>query len=105
MGWLALALIASAIAGSIAMTLRRRTQRAAAEASIDAPSAQSKRPDTALAELREMRDALAPATHRRVERRRSPVANPPKVERRRKGTLRAGQKSGRRDPPTGSGRE
>lgn len=105
MGWLALALLASAIAGSIAMTLRRRTQRASAEALVDAASAQPKRPDTALAELREMRDALAPATHSRVERRRSPGAGAPKIERRRKGTRRASQEPGRPDPGTEPGRE
>ena len=105
MGWLAIALIASAIVGSIAMTLRRRRQPPAAEASVDAPSARPKRPDTALAELREMRNALAPATHRRVERRRSPGVVPPKIERRRKGTRRVSQEPGRPDPGTEPGRE
>ena len=105
MGWLVLTLISLAIVGSIAMKSRRRTQRHAAEASVDTPSTRPKRPDTALAELREMREALASATHSRIERRRSPGAGPPKVERRRKGTRRASHEPGRRDPATGSGRE
>ncbi len=105
MGWLALALIASAIVGGIAMTLRRRAQRPAVEASADTRSVRPKRPDTALTELREMRDALAPATHSRVERRRSPGARAPKVERRRKSTRRASEESGRPEPGTGPGRE
>ena len=45
--------------------------------------------ETALAELRHMREALAPAAHNRVERRRSPPPGTgPKIERRKKGARR-----------------
>ena len=90
MGWLLLALIGPVLVGGIVVELRRRkTRRLGAEAPADVESVQAKRPDTALAELRAMRDALGPAMHSRIERRRSPGSNAPKIERRRKGTHRA----------------
>jgi len=88
MGWLVLALIGPVLVGGIVVALRRRSRRLGAEASADLESVRPKRPDTALAELRGMRDALGPATHSRIERRRSPGSSAPKIERRRKGTHR-----------------
>lgn len=89
MGWLVLALIGPVLVGGIVVALRLRTRRLGAGAPADAESVQPKRPDTALAELRSMRDALGPATHSRIERRRTPGSGAPKIERRRKGTHRA----------------
>ena len=68
---LVMALAGLAIAAGIVLTLRQRTRRFAAEDRAD--MANPKRPDTALGELREMREALGPATHSRVERRHPPA--------------------------------
>ena len=46
--------------------------------------------ETALSELRLMREALGPAAHNRVERRRNPPPGTgPKIERRKKGVRRS----------------
>ena len=56
-----------------------------------APSTRAPRHDTALDELRAMREALKPAEHSRVERRRpaGSGAPPPDIERRRKAAGRS----------------
>ncbi len=64
---MAIALAGLVIAAGIVLTRWQRARRVAAEDGADAAS--PKRPDTALGELREMREALGPAMHRRVERR------------------------------------
>lgn len=64
---MAVALAGLVIAAGIVLTRRQRTRRVAAEDSADVAS--PKRPDTALGELRDMREALGAATHRRLERR------------------------------------
>ena len=93
MDWLALviaaaALLVAAILSAILFRGWRQQRRAAAPAEV-APSrgdeAKRLHAETALSELRHMREALGPAAHNRVERRRSPpLATAPKVERRKK---------------------
>ena len=93
MEWLAIALVGLMVGGAAACgvrRLRRRSHGASVEEGGSASAAaQRQRPDTVLSELRDMRDALGPATHNRVERRRTPgTGAPPKAERRKKGTHR-----------------
>ncbi len=47
-------------------------------------SSESRRADSVLHDLRDLREALSPAEHSRVERRRTPADIPPTGERRRK---------------------
>ena len=94
MGWLDLAAGAVALAAVVALIVRRFRRRAVDASSGDSvPSTGSgprRRADTALSELRDMREALGPATHNRVERRRNPPpGTAPKIERRKKGVRRA----------------
>ena len=97
MDWLALVLAGAALlvaaALSTILVLRWRRQRGAAVLgrAATSPGEEAKRlhAETALAELRHMREALAPAAHNRVERRRSPPpGTAPKIERRKKGARR-----------------
>ncbi len=90
MGWLAFPAGALLLAGVVVLILgvfRRRAAGAAATDSVAAgDAAQRMRAETALRELRDMREALGPATHNRVERRRTPQPGAaPKIERRKKG--------------------
>lgn len=62
-----MALAGLAIVAGIVFVRLQRKRRADADDGVDA--AGPKRPDTALGELREMREALGPAMHSRVERR------------------------------------
>ena len=91
MEWLALAAGAVALAAVVVLIVRRFGRREV-DASSGDPSArpdQRRRPDTALSELRDMREALGPAAHNRVERRRNPQpGSAPKIERRKKGARR-----------------
>ena len=64
---MAMALAGLVIAAGIVLARRQRMRGVVAEDLADAAS--PKRPDTALGELREMREALGPAMHSRVERR------------------------------------
>jgi hypothetical protein len=98
MGWLAIVLGGLAIVAAVLFGMHRRRRRidAAAEAPAPAPGdeAQRTRAATALSELRGMREALGPATHNRVERRRTPQPGTvPKIERRKKGGSRRGPES------------
>ncbi|MGZ5242180.1 MAG: hypothetical protein ACXWCN_18845, partial [Caldimonas sp.] len=78
MGILAIALGGLAIvvgAGATVLVLRRRRPGASSGAAPQATApAANGRPDTALGELRDLREALTPAEHSRVERRRTPSA-------------------------------
>jgi hypothetical protein len=88
MGWLPAALAALAILVVLVLLIRRRRRRAAAEAE-QVDEIKRLRAETALSELRDMREALGPAAHNRVERRRNPQpGSAPKIERRRKGARR-----------------
>jgi hypothetical protein len=92
MGWLAIVLGGLAIILIGAFVALRQVRRRAADAEATAPGdeAQRTRAATALSELRDMREALGPATHNRVERRRTPQpGSAPKIERRKKGVRRA----------------
>jgi LPXTG-motif cell wall-anchored protein len=88
MDWLPIALAGVAALGAAMFVLRRRRRTTAPEGSPPDPdeAIMRTRQQTALSELRDMREALGPAAHNRVERRRNPpppgVA--PKVERRKK---------------------
>ena len=92
MDWLSIALVALALLVAATFLLRRRRRRATpAEGPATAPGEEAKRlhQQTALSELRDMREALGPAAHNRVERRRSPPpGTAPKIERRKKGARR-----------------
>ena len=93
MGWLDLAAGALALAAVVALIVRRLWSRAdhapAGDSVPSGPSGQRRRVDTALSELRDLREALGPAAHNRVERRRNPQpGSAPKIERRKKGTRR-----------------
>ena len=98
MEWLALvlagvALLVAAILSAILFLRWRRQRSAAASDPGTSPGDEAKRlhAETALAELRHMREALAPAAHNRVERRRSPPpGTAPKIERRKKGAAPSG---------------
>jgi FtsZ-interacting cell division protein ZipA len=93
MGSLAIVLGGLAIVVAVVLGLqwRRRRIAAAAEAAAPGNEAQRTRAATALSELRDMREALGPATHNRVERRRTPPpGSAPKIERRKKGGGRRG---------------
>ena len=87
-GWLPVALAALAILALLLMLVRwRRRKDAATDAPVD--DIKRLRAETALSELRDMREALGPAAHNRVERRRNPPpGNAPKIERRKKGARR-----------------
>ena len=93
MDWLSIALVALALLGAAILLLRYRRRRTAPpEGPASAPGEEARRlhPQTALSELRDMREALGPAAHNRVERRRNPPAgSAPKIERRRKGARRS----------------
>lgn len=94
MGWLAFAAGALALAAVVVLIVRRFRRRLAGALPADSvpagDSGQRKRVDTALSELRDMREALGPATHTRVERRRNPPpGSVPKIERRKKGARRS----------------
>ena len=92
MGWTDVALGALVLVAGALLNLRwwrRRRSRAVPADASAVEVAQPKRADTALSELRALREALAPATHNRVERRRSPPpGSVPSVERRKKGARR-----------------
>jgi|SRR6188768_3035843 hypothetical protein len=97
MGWLALviaaaALLVAAVLSAILFRDWRRQRSAAIPAqAVVSPGDEAKRlhAETALSELRHMREALAPAAHNRVERRRNPQpGTAPKIERRKKGVRR-----------------
>ena len=94
MGWLAIVLGGLAIVVAVFLGVRARRRRidtAATAAAAPVDEAQRTRAATALSELRDMREALGPATHNRVERRRTPQAGTaPKIERRKKGGGRRG---------------
>ena len=89
MGWMEVALGGLVLVAGALLNLRWRRRRRSRAAPADALAVEVtplKRADTALSELRALREALAPATHNRVERRRSPPpGSVPSVERRRKG--------------------
>ena len=98
MGWLALVIAGAAllVAAVLSAILFRdwRRQRSAAVPAVAAasPGEEAKRlhAETALSELRLMREALGPAAHNRVERRRNPPPGTgPKIERRKKGVRRS----------------
>jgi hypothetical protein len=96
MGWLALVIagIALLVAVILSAILFRdwRRQRSAPVEVVTSPGEEAKRlhAETALSELRHMREALGPAAHNRVERRRNPPpATAPKIERRKKGVRRS----------------
>ena len=94
MGWLVLAAGVLALAAVVLLIVRRFGRRAddapAGDSVPSGHSGQRPRVDTALSELRDMREALGPATHNRVERRRNPPPGTvPKIERRKKGARRA----------------
>lgn len=92
MGWIAIVLGGLAMVAGVAFGLHRRRRgidAAIAEDSTPGDEAQRNRAATALGELRGMREALGPATHNRVERRRTPQPGAaPKIERRKKGVRR-----------------
>ena len=94
MGWIEIALAGLAIVAAAVLGLRwwrRRAAAAAAEPAAPAGEAVQRQRATALSELRDMREALGPATHNRVERRRTPPpGTAPKIERRKKGGGRPG---------------
>jgi len=84
-------LVAATLSAILFMRLRRQRSAAASEPPATSPGDEAKRlhAETALAELRHMREALAPAAHNRVERRRNPPPGTgPKIERRKKGVRR-----------------
>ena len=90
-GWLPVALAALAILALLLIVLRWRRRRAGG---ADEPVDEVKRlrAETALSELRDMREALGPAAHNRVGRRRNPQpGSAPKIERRKKGTRRGSE--------------
>ena len=89
-GWLPAVVAGLAILVLLFLALRRRRHRNDAPGdTVDA--VKRLRAETALSELRDMREALGPAAHNRVERRRNPQpGSAPKIERRKKG--------GRREP-------
>jgi hypothetical protein len=93
MDWLALVVAGLALMVAALLFLRWLRQRDAADsepASLPGDEAKRLHAQTALSELRHMREALAPAAHNRVERRRSPPPGTgPKIERRRKGVRRS----------------
>ena len=92
MDWLPLSLVALALLGALLLLRRRRRRTAAPDAPVSAPAEEimRTRQQTALSELRDMREALGPAAHNRVERRRNPQPGAaPKIERRKKGARRA----------------
>jgi len=98
MGWLALviagvALLVAAILSAILIRDWRRQRSAAAPVDAVASGgdlAKRLHAETALSELRHMREALGPAAHNRVERQRNPPpATAPKIERRKKGVRRS----------------
>ena len=88
-GWLPAVLAGLAILVLLVLALRRRRRRAGPD---DEPvdEVKRRRAETALSDLRDMREALGPAAHNRVERRRNPQPGAaPKIERRKaKGTRR-----------------
>ncbi len=92
MDWLAPLLGVLGVLVALMLALRWRQRRRAAVATSPAsPGEEAKRlrAETALSELRHMREALGPAAHNRVERRRNPPpAAAPKIERRKKGVRR-----------------
>ena len=94
MGWLAFAAGALVLAAVVVLLLRRLRRMPGAVAGDSVPAdeaAQRRHANTALSELRDMREALGPATHNRVERRRTPQPGTvPKIERRKKGGGRRG---------------
>jgi hypothetical protein len=90
MDWLSIALVVLALLG-VATLLRRRRRTSSPDAPPATPGEEARRlhQQTALSELRDMREALGPAAHNRVERRRSPPpGKAPKIERRKKGARR-----------------
>jgi len=98
MEWLALviagvALLVAAVLSTILVRGWRRQRSTAVPAPVIAlPGDEARRlhAETALSELRYMREALAPAAHNRVERRRNPPPGTgPKIERRKKGVRRS----------------
>jgi hypothetical protein len=94
MGWLAIALVGLLIVVAAVLGLRRQRRRRAEADAVEAVPAgeelQRKHSSTAMSELRDLREALGPATHSRVERRRTPQpGTAPKIERRKKGGRRA----------------
>jgi len=93
MDWLPIALAGLLALGVAMYVLRRRRGRAGAdEGPVSLPGEEARRlhQQTALSELRDMREALGPAAHNRVERRRNPQpGSAPKIERRKKGARRA----------------
>ena len=91
MDWIPFALVALALLGAVVLLRRRRRRTAAPDAPASAPAEEvmRTRQQTALSELRDMREALGPAAHSRVERRRNPQPGAaPKIERRKKGARR-----------------
>ena len=91
MDWLSIPLAALVLVGAAILLLRRRRRDAAgaSEASLPGDEVRRLRQETALSELRDMREALGPAAHNRVERRRNPLPGmAPKIERRKKGVRR-----------------
>lgn len=77
MGTLAIALggliIVLFALANVRVLRRRRNDAAQGAAPEEGPASATKnRPDTALGELRDLREALNPAEHTRVERRRTP---------------------------------
>jgi len=93
MEWLVeIVLVGLALFAVALLLLRRRRRHAAGPGQAAAPGDEAKRlrQETALSELRDMREALGPAAHSRVERRRNPPpGTAPKIERRKKGARRA----------------
>jgi hypothetical protein len=88
-GWLPAVLAAVAILVLLLLVLRRRRRRAGSETG-EVDEVKRLRAETALSELRDMREALGPAAHNRVERRRNPPpGNAPKIERRKRGARRS----------------
>jgi hypothetical protein len=88
MGWLALviagaALLVAAILSAILFRDWRRQRRAAVTGPATSPGEEARRlhAETALSELRHMREALAP--------RNPPPGTGPKIERRKKGVRRS----------------
>lgn len=90
MDWLSIALVVLALLGVATLLLRRR-RTSSPDAPPAPPGEEARRlhQQTALSELRDMREALGPAAHNRVERRRNPPPGTgPKIERRKKGVRR-----------------
>lgn len=86
-GWLP-AVLAGAVVLLLVLFALRRRRRGAVEPS-GADEVKRLRAETALSDLRDMREALGPAAHSRVERRRHPLpGSTPKIERRKKGARR-----------------